>query len=113
MKNIIIATKDECDYIATDLKQVSVKLVFNKSVKVIIKTTYADRSEQLRFNANDVKFIAIKDMKKKLVTMWDYNTSMVTRNEDETTNYQFDKLTSCILQRAKQDESNLACQSNL
>ena len=56
MKNIIIATKDECDYIATDLKQVSVKLVFNKSVKVIIKATYADRSEQLRFNANDVKF---------------------------------------------------------
>ena len=113
MKNIIIATKDECDYIATELRQVSVKLVFNKSVKVIIKTTYADRSEQLRFNANDVKFIAIKDMEKKLVTMWDYTTSMVTCNEDETTNYQFDKLTRCILQRAKQDESNLACQSNL
>ena len=87
--------------------------MFNKSVKVIIKTTYADRSEQLRFNANDVKFIAIKDMEKKLVTMWDYTTSMVTRNEDETINYQFDKLTRCILQRAKQDESNLACQSNL
>ena len=52
-------------------------------------------------------------MEKKLVTMWDYNTSMVTRNEDETTNYQFDKLTRCILQRAKQDESNLACQSGL
>ena len=113
MKNIIIATKDECDYIATELKQVSVKLVFSKTVNVIIKTTYADRSEQLRFNANDVKFIAIKDMEKKLVTMWDYTTSMVTCNEDETTNYQFDKLTRCILQRAKQDESNLACQSNL
>ena len=113
MKNIIIATKDECDYIATELKQVSVKLVFSKSVKVIIKTTYADRSEQLRFNANDVKFIAIKDMEKKLVTMWDYTTSRVPCNEDETTNYQFDKLTRCILQRAKQDESNLACQSNL
>ena len=112
MKNIIIATKDECDYIATDLKQVSVKLVFNKSVKVIIKTTYADRSEQLRFNANDVKFIAIKDMEKKLVTMWDYTTSMVTRNEDETINYQFDKLTRCILQRAKQDESTPASQSD-
>ena len=56
--------------------------MFNKSVKVIIKTTYADRSEQLRFNADDVKFIAIKDMEKKLVTMWDYKTSMVTRNED-------------------------------
>ena len=88
------------------------KLVFNKSVKVIIKATYADRSEQLWFNANDVKFIAIKDMEKKLVTMWDYTTSMVTRNEDETTNYQFDKLTRCILQRAKQGESTLASQSD-
>lgn len=112
MKNIIIATKDECDYIATDLKQVSVKLVFDKSVKVIIKATYADRSEQLWFNANDVKFIAIKDMEKKLVTMWDCDTSMVTCNEDETTNYQFDKLTRCILQRAKQGESTLASQSD-
>lgn len=112
MKNIIIATKDECDYIATDLRQVSVKLVFDKSVKVIIKVTYADRSEQLWFNANDVKFIAIKDMEKKLVTMWDCDTSMVTCNEDEATNYHFDKLTRCILQRAKQGESTLASQSD-
>ena len=79
---------------------------------MIIKATYADRSEQLWFNANDVKFIAIKDMEKKLVTMWDCDTSMVTRNEDEATNYQFDKLTRCILQRAKQDESTLARQSD-
>lgn len=112
MKSIIIATKDECDYIATDLRQVSVKLVFDKSVKVIIKATYADRSEQLWFNANDVKFIAIKDMEKKLVTMWDCDTSMVTCNEDEATNYHFDKLTRCILQRAKQGESTLASQSD-
>lgn len=51
-------------------------------------------------------------MEKKLVTMWDCDTSMVTRNEDEATNYQFDKLTRCILQRSKQDESTLARQSD-
>lgn len=46
------------------------------------------------------------------ITSEDLGQKQWTVIEDEATNYQFDKLTRCILQRSKQDESTLARQSD-
>lgn len=46
------------------------------------------------------------------ITSEDLGQKQWTVIEDEATNYHFDKLTRCILQRAKQSESILARQSD-